>query len=262
MAIERWAIRDAGIAHFFNIETGQLKASLPTLKTAGIEFSGETVYARGGLGNPKLVGFSGNREGSIALQDAIFDNKALAMLTGNDPAVAVAQVDVNEVVVVGTSAATIKNTPIGTLVGVYGYNPGTGSASSVEYTEGAPVSNELEYSLSGKEITFNDAVADGTQIMVYYIAETDNQATSIKVTSDKFGGTFRFALDCQVVDQVSQKVYKAQVRVPVAKFEDNFSFNLSVDGDPAVLDLNLEVLKSPASTDMYTMVIYDEETLA
>jgi hypothetical protein len=31
----------------------------------------ETVYARGGRGNAKLIGFSSNRESKITLQDAI-----------------------------------------------------------------------------------------------------------------------------------------------------------------------------------------------
>ena len=44
--------------------------------------NGETTYAMGGRGNAKLVGFSGNREARVTIQDAIFDNKALAMLTG------------------------------------------------------------------------------------------------------------------------------------------------------------------------------------
>lgn len=41
MSTKRWAIRDAGIAHFYNIATGDLVVSLPTLKTAGLEFTGK-----------------------------------------------------------------------------------------------------------------------------------------------------------------------------------------------------------------------------
>src|SRR5690606_17589701 len=80
----RWAIRDAGIATFYGIATGKPIVTLRTLKTSGLETTGETVYARGGFGNPRIVGFSSNRESRVALQDAIFDNRALAMLTGNE----------------------------------------------------------------------------------------------------------------------------------------------------------------------------------
>ena len=79
-----WATREAGEATFYNLVTGKAIVTLRTLKTSGVETSGETVYSRGGRGNAKLVGFSSNRESKITLEDAIFDNEALAMLTGNE----------------------------------------------------------------------------------------------------------------------------------------------------------------------------------
>lgn len=42
----------------------------------------------------------------------------------------------------------------------------------------------------------------------------------------------------------------------------NFSFNLSVDSDPAVLDLVMEIMKPADSVDMYDMIIFDENTIA
>jgi hypothetical protein len=43
----RWAIKEAGIATFYNIATGKAVVTLATLKTSGVETTGETVYARG-----------------------------------------------------------------------------------------------------------------------------------------------------------------------------------------------------------------------
>src|SRR5690554_7711010 len=80
----RWAIREAGEATFYDLVDGHAIVTLTTLKTSGVETSGETVYARGGRGNAKIVGFSSNRESRINLEDAIFDNEAVAMLTGNN----------------------------------------------------------------------------------------------------------------------------------------------------------------------------------
>lgn len=256
-APERWAIRDAGIVHFYDIVTGKLIVSLPTLKTSGLEFSGETVYARGGFGNPKLVGFSSNREGKLALQDAIFDNNALAMLTGNKPEAGKAVIDYNEIKAVVSNKITLSKTPIGAIVGIYKYE-GDGT-NGQEITLGDPTTKENEYSIQDKVVTFHTSIANDTKIRVYYKVETDaNTTTTVKVTSDKFGQSFRVSLDCLVTELQSKDVYKAQIQIPTAKFEDNFSFDLSVDGDPAVLDLNLELLKPADSTDMFRMVIYDE----
>lgn len=43
----RFAIRDAGEATFYNLVTKKPIVTLRTLKTSGVETSGETVYARG-----------------------------------------------------------------------------------------------------------------------------------------------------------------------------------------------------------------------
>ena len=63
----RFAIRDCGEATFFSLTTLKPIVTLATLKTSGVETSGETKYSRGGLGNAKLVGFSSNREAKITL---------------------------------------------------------------------------------------------------------------------------------------------------------------------------------------------------
>jgi hypothetical protein len=46
----RFAVRDAGQATFFNLQTGKAIVTLNTLKTSGVESSGETTYVRGGFG--------------------------------------------------------------------------------------------------------------------------------------------------------------------------------------------------------------------
>lgn len=43
----RWSIKEAGIASFYSLSTGKAIVTLDTLKTSGVETTGETVYARG-----------------------------------------------------------------------------------------------------------------------------------------------------------------------------------------------------------------------
>ena len=68
--------------------------------------------------------------------------------------------------------------------------------------------------------------------------------------------------DIIVRDEYTQSDFAGQLRIPVAKFEDNFSLSLAADGDPATLSLPLEILKDPTSTDMWELVIYDENGIA
>ena len=255
----RWAIRDCGTATFFSLTTLKPIVTLATLRTSGVKTTGETVYSRGGLGNSKLVGFSSNREAKIDLEDAIFDNKAVAMLTGNDPSVGAKTIDYQEVKATLSDAFTLTKTPSGSLLGVFKLN--ADGTNGVEYTLGDPA-NATEYSIAGKILTFPAATVDATKFKVYYKVATDATTTTIKVTSDQFGKTFRVVLDVLVRDEYTKADYKGQIRIPNAKFEDNFDLNFAASGDPAVLTLPLEILKDATSTDMWELVIYDDALLA
>jgi hypothetical protein len=255
----RWAIKEAGNVSFYNIGTNKAIVTLTTLKTSGVETTGETVYARGGRGNSKLVGFSTNREARITLQDAIFDNNAIAMLTGNDLVAGVKKVDRNEIGTITSNTITLAKTPQGALLSVFKLN--TDGTNGQEYTLGTPATNATEYSITGKVMTFHTSVTNNTQFRIYYQVNTASDAKTVKVTSDQFGKTFRVVLDVLVVDEFTKDAFEGQLRIPNAKFEDNFNLSFAADGDPAVLDLNMEILKSATSTDMWELVVFDQDAI-
>lgn len=58
-----------------------------TLKTSGLEFTGETTEARGGKGNAVLMSWDHSREATMTLEDALLSAKSLAtMLSGSQAA--------------------------------------------------------------------------------------------------------------------------------------------------------------------------------
>jgi len=258
----RFAIRDAGEATFFSLTTLKPIVTLTTLKTSGVETSGETVYARGGRGNTKLVGFSSNREAKITLEDALFDRNAIEMLTGNDITIGAKEIDFNETITVTSNAATLTKTPAtaGALLGLYELNADGTLGTEITYDE-SPTTGE--YSVSGKTITlYNGDYEDDISLKAYYKVNTGTDASSMKITSDAFGGSFRVAIDVLVRDSYSKEDFEAQLIIKNAKFEDNFNFSFAAEGDPAVLSLPLEILKDPLSTDMWEMVIYDSSAIS
>lgn len=260
----RWAVKECGDATFYSLSTGKAIVTLRTLKTSGVETTGETVYSRGGRGNAKLVGFSSNREAKLKLEDAIFDNKAIAMLTGNDPTVGAKVINYSEVLTVASAAVTLSKTPAGSantaITSLFKVN--ADGTNGTEYTLGTPASNATEYSRATKAITLNSAVTNGTQVRAYYQVTTDATATTIKVTTDQFGKTFKVVLDVLVRDEYTKADFAGQLIIPNAKFEDNFNLEFAAEGDPATLTLPLEVLKSATSNDMWEMVVYDESLIS
>lgn len=249
-APNRWAVREAAEATFYDLETKKPRVTLRTLKMTEVQTTGETVYAMGGRGNAKLVGFSGNREATMALQDAIFDNEALAMLTGNAVTTGIRVLEKFFEATLG--ADLLINLPFTPVVGTLQVNPIVAGAMAEELvlTTG--------YTVAAKVVTVVSGAVEGDKVRVYYKTSVGS-AKTITVTASDFGGTFRLVADVLVRDAETSKVYYAQFIAPKAKIEDEFTFSFSPDGDPSVLDIPLQLLKDSASDNMWELVIYDEE---
>jgi len=255
----RWAVNQSGLVNIYDIKTGKAIVSLETLKTTSVETTGETKYAIGGPGNAKIVGFSTNKSAALKLQDAIFDNKAISMLTGNNVSKGARVIDRKEVGTTTGSSLTLQKTPTGAIVSVYQLNPD--GTNDKEFTLATTTPGASEYSISGKILTFNVAVTDGTKFRIYYKVTTATDAQSIKVSSDKFAGTYRVTVDVIVVDEFTKQACNGQIIIPNAKFEDSFNISLASGSDPAVLDLNMEILKDATGTTMWEMVVFDDTAI-
>jgi hypothetical protein len=252
----RFAVRDAGKATFYNLQTGKAIVTLDSLKTSGIESSAEQTFARGGFGNSKLVGFSHNKEAKLNLTDALFDKHALAMLTGNALVESAKVIDYYEVKTITSNKLTLSKTPTGVITTVYKLN--SDNTNGDEFTLGTPGTNAKEFSVSGKDLTFHTTVSNGTQFRVYYKVTTAADAKTVRVSSDTFGGIFKIVVNVLVRDSKDGLDYAAQIIVPRGQFLDNFSMDLSVDGDPASLALPIDCLRDPNTNSLWEMVIFSD----
>lgn len=240
----RWAIRESGIATFYKPSTGEAIVTLKTLKMSEVQTTGETVYARGGRGNAKLVGFSSNREAKVTIEDAIFDNTALAMLTGNAVTSGAKTIDRYFEGTLGASKQLLLPDTVVALKSAH-------KLDADGQTIGAPVAGVL----ATNTVTIA-SLAQGDKVRIYYTANTTTDAKTIKVSSDKFGGTFRLVVDVLVRDEFTGEDFFGQFVAERAKIEDEFSFNFSPDGDPSVLNIPVEILKDPTSTNMWQLIIF------
>jgi hypothetical protein len=261
MAIaNRWAVRNVAKATFYSATTGKMLTFLENLKSSDIQVSSETVYARGGDGNPKLIGFSSNKEVKVNLSSAIFDNRAMALLTGNSIVTAATEVYRREVLTSTSDALTLSATPKNSeLVGLYLL--GSDGVESDEYTKVVSAPTVKQYSLSSKSVTLPTDTTDGTQFVVYYIVTSADTTQTLTVSSDKFPSAFKLVLEVLVTDFATKTLYPAQITIPSAKMEDSWQLSFKPDGDPEPLALPIEVLKPANSNDMFTLKVYDSAAL-
>lgn len=264
MTPNQWAIREVALATFYDKKTGKAKIQMQNLKTSGIENTADTVYAMGGRGNNRIVGFSGNRGGSVALQDAVFTNEVIAMMTGNDIKSGQSPIKYRDVLTVNGNKATLKYTPatpVNGLNSVYTLYDDQTHKEEILFDK-ATTPSAGKYTIKEKELTFSTGeIPDGAQVVAYYTTQSGASAKQITVSSDKFAGTYEVVLDCLVRDTVTKQDFAAQIQIFDAKMEDNWNLTMAAEGDPSVFDIPIQILKPTNRNETYIMTIYDEEEM-
>jgi hypothetical protein len=183
------------------------------------------------------------------------------MLTGNTLTTGVKTINREEFVTVNSNAATLLKTPVGNLISVYKVSPDGTNGTLLTKKAGASVATG-EYDITAKAMTFFAGdLTNGSLVHVYYNVSTDATAKTLKVTSDAFGKTFKVTLSVLVRDEFTKADYAGIITIPNAKFEDNFDLSFASDGDPGVMTLNMEILKSPTSTLMWDLTILDDSLI-
>ena len=84
--LDKYAIKEVADVMFYELDSKGAPSApvlyLDTLKTSTLSQSSETVDARGGKGNVKLLSWDTNKELTIELTDALFSAKSLGIMFG------------------------------------------------------------------------------------------------------------------------------------------------------------------------------------
>lgn len=251
----KFAIREAAIVSFYDIDlTGDEKLSvrLDSLKMTDIAHTANTVYARGGRGNPRIVGFSGDKEVAVTIQDALFTTHSLAMLNGTEitsTAKTIRRVDIKQISATNTVTLDKKLVKLVSIRVLDNFNF---PISEVDKTAVTMVGNVLTLP-AGNENKFVEVAYD-TAIPL-------GKNKTITVDATMFGGVKKMVVDVLVRDAFTGNDYTGQLIAPRVKIEEDYTFNFSPEGDPSVLDIPVQILKAPNGSAMYELIIFDADDL-
>ncbi len=245
----RFGVKEVANVTFYNLVTGKPELYLDTLKLSNLENTAESVYATGGQGSPRLVGWDFSRTANFNVQDALLNPKAIAMQTGNELKKQIETIHAREVKAVvdnlETPEVTVDFTPIDTTK-VFVYKTTNGIEQGDEVTG---------VTVEGNVITGTGLVA-GEQVIVYYTYQTEQAVETITISSDKFGGFYRVVGDTLWRNEQTGADEAVQIVIPKAKIMSAFTLTMQPDGDPSVFDFNLDVFKDGTSTDMIKIIHY------
>ena len=86
--LDKYAIKEVADVMFYELDSKGAPSApvlyLDTLKTSTLSQSSETVDARGGKGNVKILSWDTNKELTIEMEDAVYSAKSLQIMFGGD----------------------------------------------------------------------------------------------------------------------------------------------------------------------------------
>lgn len=235
-----FASRDVCDLVFLDYKTQKPVHYMDYANTTTNGLTGESVFAYGGHGHPKRVGFNGDRGGTIAFESQISTMELYALVTGGTLSTA-AKFLKREELTAGADGIELSDAPVDGTVTVFAADDDCGTEIA-------------DTSVTTKKVTAT-GITTGKQYVAYYMVNKTDGVKSFKLKSTSFpkevtihgyttirgedGADHGFRMVC----------YKA---LPQSNFELNFANN----GDPSSYTVTFD-LEADGNKDMIEYISED-----
>ena len=197
------------------------------------ELTSESVYAYGGKGHPKRVQFTGERGGTLTIETQLQTVKLWEMMTGGTTSKDAAFVKRVEAVVAADGIVNLDDTPV--------------AGSVYAYVDGDDCGSDLTCSVAGTAVTLytdkdkTSAVAEGTQVILYYRKKVEGKLQRINIKSTSFPKTFTVYGDT-VMKTENDEVLPYKLTAYKAAPQGNLSLSFSNSGDPGTITITCDLM--------------------
>ncbi len=239
--LKQYGIKEVADVTFYSItDTGTKGAPilfLDSLKISTIEQSAEEALAQGGKGNGTFIAWDYGREITMSIEDALFSPKSMALIMGDG--------EVDETTVTGLTKMVRAGSP---------------DIPSEGVTTGWKIA-EIDVEGVNKTDVYDAAMNSDPGATDYAYAKliptsTTAAAKKININANSFPGVYYVTGDTYARDR-DGKDQGFQIVIPRAKLMIDNSITLEADGDPAVFNMGLKVLR-PTTGPMMSLVQYEQ----
>ena len=274
--LDKYAIKEVADVMFYELDSKGAPSApvlyLDTLKTSTLSQSSETVDARGGKGNVKLLSWDTNKELTIEMEDAVFSAKSLQIMFGGKMVV---KDDTQEVLktVRGVDITNEDADNLSFVINGNKYYIAKGLVTAFSYNDATVEGKTVSGIKYGKEIDVPVAV-EYPDWANKYGAKTDGGEIKQKIefvtfdlldcTTTKGGNTgiigggltidigaefnsntYYITGDTYARNVASGKDEFLQFIIPKGKVSaEDVSLTMEADGDPATFAMTVQCLKS------------------
>ena len=267
--LDKYAIKEVADVMFYELDSKGAPSApvlyLDTLKTSTLSQSSETVDARGGKGNVKLLTWDTNKELTIELTDALFSAKSLGIMFGGTM-----KVNGNKQEVLKTLKASDISSADSTFASfdIKGqtYYIAKESVTTFAYAEGSAVPTAVanpDWDTKDFDFATFDLLDCALTKTAPSMSGSDVTGTAMKNgveinISAEFGdNTYYITGDTYARNYQSGKDEFLQFVIPKGKVSaEDVSLTMEADGDPAEFAMTVNCLKA-ADGSMVKLIKYE-----
>lgn len=217
------------------------------------ENNAERLFLEGGQGNYRLMSFDHTKTSTFQLTLPMVDLKMLALLAGEDLATGASNVFKREVLKITANKVTLSETPIDGTLFVSNLE-GLRDFGTDEYTKTASAPTGLQYTIAGKDLTFN-ATENNKTVVVFYQYASASTAKKISIKANKFPKTVSIYGDGLWQDQETETAKGVKVNVFKAKAQPNFTLTMSAT-DATSLEITFDLFAVQDGNGNYSYIDY------
>lgn len=238
---------------------------IDSAKTSTLEQATTTVYAQGGRGNTRLISWEGEKTLTFTVEDALFSDIGLSILSGAGLMSGKGEHDGVHVHTTSTAVVQDNAIKLNDVVGAHEIcdSVGTYFVCKVE-EDGSTLSDTITVTVSNtsdlKGFT-TSGLANGTMVFCdYYVINEGTNVNELQITADSFGGNFYVEADT-LFRRADGTDIAANIVIPNVKIQSNFTFNMAATGDPSTCTFTMDAMPDYTMFDKKKKVLCVIQTI-
>lgn len=230
-------------------KAGQPVLYIDTAKTSTLEGSATTVYATGGKGNTNLIAWEGEKALTFTVEDALLSPIGFAILSG--AGVFNGSTKTTEVHAHQTYTTTVTDGKLD-LTGALAADEkidGTAPIFAVVAENDGSITGQIIGNLTvdstGKKLegVETSEFENGTTVFVdFYVVKKAADITELQIEAGTFAGSYYVEASTLFRRQDTGVDMPAEITIPNAKIQSNFTFSMASTGDPSTFSFTMDAL--------------------
>jgi len=222
---------------------------IDSAKTSTLEGAATTVYAQGGRGNTRLIAWEGEKTLTFTVEDALLSPLGFSILSGagllkgTDEEKVYVHMTTQQIVseddgtvdltdALGAAEGVAKDAPIFVME-----VEEDGSLTGKVFTHTTPSDD------TSKKLTVTEETAKGKIVMVdYYVLKKSSVVSELQIDAENFAGYYYVEADTLFRRQNDGVDMPANLIIPNAKIQSNFTFSMASTGDPSTFTFTMDAM--------------------